>query len=167
MTSPLMDSQPLERALLVQEPWAGYLVDGLKEWELRGSACNIRGRIGIAVKGQIIGEVRVVQSMKIAERDSSGRLTKVPGNEGNFPLLAANLNRHRLEDFGRFPWKQWHAWVVTGAMRYSPPMSYQQKQGRVNWVRLSDDGNKSQRPQKRPAATDAASTPRRSRQIQE
>ena len=138
-----------ERALVVQEPWASYLVDGTKDWELRGSACHIRGRIGIAVAGLIIGEVVVLESMQVAERDAGGTLVAVEGNEANFPPLPRNFDRHRVDNFEAFRWKRWHALVVSSPVRYDKPVPYQRKTGQVNWIKLDDAAL---RPLKRPGA---------------
>ncbi|CAE7939660.1 PIF1 [Symbiodinium necroappetens] len=152
-----MESQRLQRALIVREPWAGYLVDGKKTWELRGTACHIRGRVGIAVAGQIIGEVRIVDCIKVAEQATDGSLVEVAGNEDCFPPLPANRPRHRVDDFQAFQWRCWHAWVVEDPVRYAEPVTYQHKRGVVNWVKLDNVVEPEKhcsepKPLKRPAA---------------
>ena len=98
--------------------------------------CNVRGRVGIAVGGKVIGEVTILRSMKIAERSSTGSLIPVPGNEENFPLLVQNHGRHRVDNFQGFLWKCWRAWEVGNPVRYEIPQAFTHKTGVVRWIKL-------------------------------
>ena len=48
--------------LVVRRPWVDLIVDGVKTWELRGSATRIRGAIALieAGTGTIVGTARLV-----------------------------------------------------------------------------------------------------------
>ncbi len=50
-----------ERSLVVREPWASYIVQGRKTWEIRRYPTRIRGRIGIVSPRGLIGAVRLVR----------------------------------------------------------------------------------------------------------
>ena len=39
------------RGLLIRQPFADWIVDGKKTWEIRGSATNVRGRVAILACG--------------------------------------------------------------------------------------------------------------------
>ena len=127
-----------ERALLVKEPWASLLVDGAKTWELRTENCTIRGRVGIAVRGKIIGEVNITDAMLVAQRDAGGTLLAIPGAEPYFPLLPANRPLHRVENFAGLRWKRFYAWIVSDAVRYSEAITYKHKQGCQKWMKLDN-----------------------------
>lgn len=49
------------KCLFVREPYAGWIVDGVKDIEYRTRATNIRGKIGIiqSKSGTVIGEVEI------------------------------------------------------------------------------------------------------------
>ncbi|MFN3337288.1 MAG: ASCH domain-containing protein [Thermomicrobium sp.] len=50
-----------ERSLIVREPWASYIVQGRKTWEVRRYPTRVRGRIGIVSPRGLIGAVRLVR----------------------------------------------------------------------------------------------------------
>ena len=104
---------------MVREPWASYLVDGKKVWELRGAACSLRG---LATAGTIIGEVKVVDCIKVALRSTTGRLVGCR-TARQCCRRCPKTARHRLDDFGSFPWKTWYVWVVANPLRYENPHS--------------------------------------------
>ena len=123
-----MKTLEITRALIVAEPYASMLVDGLKHWEMRTKPTNIRGRIGIISKGTgtIIGEVDLVHSIK-------SPLPKRVGMEG------INLNpffkEHKIKDPTLLvKWK--FPWTMENATRYKHPITYDHPQGAVIWVKV-------------------------------
>jgi hypothetical protein len=50
-----------ERSLVVREPWASYIVQGRKTWEIRRYPTRVRGRIGIVSQRGLIGAVRLTR----------------------------------------------------------------------------------------------------------
>jgi len=50
-----------ERSLVVREPWASYIVQGRKTWEIRRCPTRVRGRIGIVSQRGLIGAVRLTR----------------------------------------------------------------------------------------------------------
>ena len=54
---------------------------------------------------------------------NDGQAGGVPDGEAMLPPLPENTARHRLDDFGSFPWKTWYVWVVANPLRYENPHS--------------------------------------------
>lgn len=111
-----------KRGLIVREPYAGWIVDGVKTWEIRKHPTRVRGPIGIVSSGRLIGQVDVV------------------GVEGPFGAeeLSAYEDRHRAGAFlkayarGRPLW----AWVLENPRRYPEPLPVPPRRGRMLWVDL-------------------------------
>jgi len=51
------------RGFRVQEPYATYVVEGKKTWEVRRRPTKVRGRVGIVRGGEVIGTVEVLDSL--------------------------------------------------------------------------------------------------------
>lgn len=117
------------RALLVRDPWAGLIVDGLKVWELRGSRTSVRGRIAIARSGSgtLIGSATLV--------DVIGPIPEVE--------LPRDFARHwvKPDRAAQVGYERVFAWVMSDAVRYSEPIRYTHPPGAVIWVKL--DGRRS------------------------
>ncbi len=122
-----------ERGLIVRQPYAGWIVDGEKTWEIRKHPTRRRGPIGIVSNGRLIGQVDLVEVM------------------GPFTVeeLRAHEEMHRAGEFlqnyaqGKPLW----AWVLANPRRYPRPLPVPPRPGRVMWVDLADvtwseeDGN--------------------------
>ena len=52
----------ITKALIIADPWIGYLLDGTKTWEMRSSGAAHRGWLGLIRKGTgaIYGIARLV-----------------------------------------------------------------------------------------------------------
>ncbi len=113
-----------KRGLIVREPYAGWIVDGVKTWEIRKHPTRVRGPIGIVSGGRLIGQVDVA------------------GVEGPFSAeeLRAHEERHRagafLEAYARGA-PLW-AWVLENPRRYSEPLPVPPRRGRMLWVDLAE-----------------------------
>jgi len=113
-----------QRGLIVRQPYAGWIVDGEKVWEIRKHPTRRRGPIGIVSNGQLIGQVDLV------------------GVEGPFTVeeLRAHEEKHRAGKFladyaqGKPLW----AWVLANPRRYPRPLPVPPRQGRVMWVDLAE-----------------------------
>ena len=112
--------------LVVRRPWVDLIVDGVKTWELRGSATRIRGAIALieAGTGTIVGTARLV--------GVEGPLTPA-----EYRAAGALLGNVGVEE-GDLPYAQTYAWVLRGARRLPSPVPYDHPSGAVIWVRLSD-----------------------------
>ncbi len=112
------------RGLIVREPYASWIVDGKKTWEIRKHPTRVRGKIGIVTRGHLIGEAEIV------------------GVEGPFSAeaLKAHEDKHRAGAFleayaqGKPLW----AWVLKNPRRYGAPIPVPRRAGRMLWVDLSD-----------------------------
>lgn len=116
---------PLDRLLVVAEPWASLLVDGDKTWELRTTSTKVRGPAGIAAKGTgtIIGAVELVAV--------HGPFTRAG--------IAPYEHLHRVPASSTSTYsgpKGLYAWEMTGAVRFETPVPYRHPQGAVIWVLL-------------------------------
>lgn len=118
-----------ELGLIVQEPYATYIVSGEKTWEIRRYLTHIRGRIGIVSSRGWIGTVV---------------LTEV---QGPVPMeaLRHHLARHRadpefLEAYARG--RPLYIWVFTDPQRFPEPIPIHRPRGPVVWIRLKQASEK-------------------------
>ncbi len=114
-----------ELGLIVQEPYATYIVSGEKTWEIRRYPTHIRGRIGIVSSRGWIGTVV---------------LTEV---RGPVPVeaLRRQFARHRadpefLEAYARG--RPLYIWVFTDPQRFPEPIPIHRPRGPVVWIRLEE-----------------------------
>lgn len=118
------DEVKATRALLVRDPWAGLIVDGLKIWELRSSRTSVRGRIAIARSGTgtLIGSATLI--------DVIGPIPKVD--------LPQDFARHLVEpdQAAQVNYSRIFAWVMSEPVRFPDPIQYTHPQGAVIWVKL-------------------------------
>ena len=114
------------RGLVVRDPWAGLILDGLKSWEIRGQSTRVRGRIAIIRSGtkRIWGYCNLV------------------GVEGPLTLrdLMDSCHRHRvpIEEIKTEgpPYPRTFAWVLESPQRLEHPIPYEHPKGAIIWVRL-------------------------------
>jgi len=113
----------ISKILLVRAPYARLIVQGLKTWEMRSTATNIRERIGIAEVGSglIIGEVDLVDCL---------------GSDTN-SILYSNLAKHRVFPLSLL-WKWNVPWVLKNAVEYKEPKPYDHPRGAVIWVKVGE-----------------------------
>lgn len=117
----------IQRALIIDEPWIGLILNGQKDWEMRSTACRIRGPIGLIRKGSglIVGIANLV------------------GCSG--PYSNAELERHishhhvssELTERPGYGWR--HAWELEDVVPLTTPVAYRHKSGAVKWVTLDDE----------------------------
>ena len=113
------------RALIVREPYASLIVEGVKTWELRKSACHRRGRVGIIAQGTgtIIGSVCITDSrvVPVDELKTAVARARHHATDHFVDAYYANL------DTG-------HAWSLSEATKFEDPLPYVHKPGQVIWV---------------------------------
>jgi hypothetical protein len=119
-------SKQAARGLLVRQPLAGWIVDGRKTWEIRGSATKIRGRIAIiaAGTGTVVGTCELCDvkgPLRLSDLRSSARKLNKRPSQITGPLY-----------YGR----KTHAWVLRSARRLKQPVPYRHRDGAVIWVAL-------------------------------
>ena len=110
------------KGLVIKPNWADLILDGVKTWEIRGSATKHRGPVYIikSGSGEIFGAARLVECRPFTIDDYH--------ECGYFHQL------NNISLFTRYnqPW----AWVFEDAVRFKEPLSYQHPQGAVIWVNL-------------------------------
>ncbi|MEZ0321801.1 MULTISPECIES: ASCH domain-containing protein [unclassified Thermus] len=111
--------------LIVREPYASFIVDGRKTWEIRKRQTRHRGPLGIITGGYLIGQADLL--------DVQGPFT--------VEELLAHPEKHLAEEAflrayaGEQPL---YAWVLHNAFRYEKPLLIPKKPGRVMFVDLSE-----------------------------
>jgi hypothetical protein len=117
------------KALIIDEPWMSEVLAGRKTWEMRKTACRLRGRIALIRKGsgQVVGTAEVIDTLPpLDTRDA----------------YAASEDRHRIPPARQATafadgWR--HPWVLRNAQKLSTPIPYQHPRGAVIWVTLAPD----------------------------
>lgn len=117
----------ITKALIVADPWIGYLLDGSKNWEMRSSKSSHRGWFGLIRKGTgaVYGVARLV--------DVGDPLT--PSE------MIANFHHHRIPDrmIHSGEVAKWNVpWKLADVQLLKRPVPYQHKSGAVTWVELDD-----------------------------
>jgi len=115
------------RGLLVRQPFADWIVDGRKTWEIRGSATKVRGRVAIiaAGTGTILGTCElcdVAGPLRLKDLRANARKLNVRASALSGPLYYGDHT---------------YAWVLRDARRLEKPVRYDHPQGAVIWVSLA------------------------------
>lgn len=114
------------KGLIVREPWIHWLLDGSKDWEIRGRNTTIRGRIAVILAGSglVLGTIELVDCLALTPEayyggESHHRIPQSPSQS--------------------LPYVQPYAWVMSRPHRWATPQPYQHPRGAVIWVKLPDD----------------------------
>lgn len=114
------------RALVIREPWINLILEGRKTWEIRGSNCNIRERIGLVRSGSrlVVGTVEIV--------NARGPLT--------FDEFSANVAKHCMPPsaFYSLPYRDKYAWILADPKALAEPFPYEHPRGARIWVEIPD-----------------------------
>lgn len=111
------------QAFRVREPYASYIVEGKKTWELRTYPTAVRGRVGVVSGRKLLGTVDIV------------------GSRG--PLTDEELERHQdrhladpafLQQYRRG--RPLYAWELAGARKFEQPVEVAARPGQRTWVRM-------------------------------
>lgn len=136
----------LKAALVLDHRWCLEVLSGRKTWEIRSQDCRKRERIAIATsaatsptgKAQILGEVDIIGSFKVADR--AGDFFVPPPGAVKYIFLRRNFRYHKvgmrtfLKKFRGY--KHVWAWQLANASLYSEPKLLKRPKGCINWVRL-------------------------------
>ena len=124
-----------ERGFRVKEPYASYIVEGKKRWEVRRYPTSVRGRVGVVSGDKVIGTVEIL------------------GTKGPFTLeeLQAHPDRHLADE--RFlreyaKGEKLYVWELGEARKFPEPVEFEAQRGQRTWVRLR---RKKKRPEERDA----------------
>lgn len=114
----------IDRALRVMADPLNELLWGRKTWEMRGTRCNIRERVGLIR----IGANEVVGAMDII--DSTNRLSDEELE------LQVNRDKHQAdpEVLKKKNWR--YGWVVKDARKFVDPVPFKHM-GAWSWVKLT------------------------------
>ena len=115
----------ITKALIIADPWIGYLLDGSKTWEMRSSGASHRGWFGLIRKGTgaIYGIARLV--------DVGAALSpeQMVATHGYHRIPEAMIRSGEVAKWN-VPWK------LAEIRRLARPVPYTHKSGAVTWVEL-------------------------------
>ncbi|WP_420722795.1 hypothetical protein [Hwanghaeella sp. LZ110] len=120
------------KALIIADPWIGYILDGSKTWEMRSTSASHRGWFGLIRKGSgaIFGVARLV--------DTGAPLSQEE--------MIATFEQHRIPKDKILSGEvaMWNTpWKLADIHRLSSPVPYRHRNGAVTWVELDEDVSKS------------------------
>jgi hypothetical protein len=118
----------IAKALIVADPWIGYILDGSKIWEMRSTAASHRGWFGLIRKGT--GAVHGV-----------ARLVGV-GAPLSPDEMIATFEHHRIPEamIRSGEVAKWNTpWKLADVRRLDRPVPYRHRSGAVTWVDLDDE----------------------------
>ncbi|CAB50603.1 ASCH domain-containing protein [Pyrococcus abyssi] len=111
------------KGLIIRQPYANWVVEGKKIWEIRKTPTKIRGRIVIISEKKAIGSVELV--------DVLGPFT---------PEELANYEDKHLASYDflkRYSnGKKLYAWVFKNPEKFEPPIKVDIPNGAQIWVNL-------------------------------
>jgi len=116
------------RGLIIRQPYAGWIVEGKKIWEIRKSQTRIRGEVLIISNGKAIGKAELVDVLgpftpeELAEHGDKHLV--------DYPFLRDYSNGKPL-----------YAWVFKNARKFERPVRVRLKKGVQVWanVELGED----------------------------
>ena len=117
----------ISKALIVADPWIGFLLDGSKTWEMRSTATAHRGWFGLIRKGS--GAIQAV-----------ARLVEV-GEPLSPAGMIETFERHRIPTgmIHSGEVAKWNTpWKLADIHVLKVPVPYRHKSGAVTWVSLED-----------------------------
>ncbi|GGE33722.1 hypothetical protein GCM10007276_08830 [Agaricicola taiwanensis] len=116
------------KALIIADPWIGYILDGSKTWEMRSTGASHRGWFGLIRKGS--GAVY-----------AAARLADVGAPLSSAEMIAS-FDKHRIpeEMIRSGAVEKWNTpWKLADIRRFRKPVPYRHKSGAVTWVHLDED----------------------------
>lgn len=116
-----------ERGFRVKEPYASYIVQGKKRWELRKHPTRVRGRVAVIHKDQVLGTVEI--------RNVHGPFTVDELLNEHYEKHLAHPEFLRAYAQGR----PLYAWELEEPVEYPQPRGFQAKQGQQLWIRLDKE----------------------------
>lgn len=111
------------KGLIIKSPWIDYILDKQKDYEIRGVATSIRGKIFLIKSGtdKVLGECDLVDCIKL-----------------DYETYKNSVSRHHIKQLteGFLPYKNTYAWVLDNIKRYNTPKRYIKKPGAIVWVNV-------------------------------
>lgn len=113
------------RGLLIGQPFADWVVDGKKTWEIRGRATKVRGRVAIIASGT----GTVIGTCEFCDVEGPLTLKDLRSNPRKRNLRTSRVAELPYSDHT-------YAWVLRSAMRLRKAVPYDHPQGTIIWVKL-------------------------------
>jgi hypothetical protein len=115
------------KALIIDDPWIDYILDGSKTWEMRSTGASHRGWFGLIRKrtGAVWGVARLVAS----------------GSPLSPEEMIATFDKHRIPAELILSGKvaKWNTpWELADVRNLASPVPYRHKPGAVTWVELDE-----------------------------
>jgi hypothetical protein len=112
------------RALVIPEPWVSMILNGDKQWEMRGSPTNIRETIALVPSRSrtVVGVCDLI--------DCIG-----PLSENQYRRNARKAGKRPAEATLGY-YKNTYAWVMSNPRYLKRPVSYRHPNGAIIWVKL-------------------------------
>ncbi len=114
--------EEIDKVLIVRKPYAHYIIDGIKTWEMRGKKTKIRGRIGIAEQGA--GKIICLTTI-------SDCLEPIPDSE-----IDQHFSKHRVDYKNNPDLLKWNTPWVLSDTKPIKPVDYVHKRGAVIFVNV-------------------------------
>ena len=111
-----------KHALVVKKKWLDKILNGTKDWEIRGCSTQKRGWTHFAESqagGKLVGRARLVNCKEVPTKD-----------------FMKHKKHHCVTDMKDVPYKRIFAWVVERAERFKKPFVYKHRTGAVIWVKV-------------------------------
>ena len=118
----------ITKGLIIADPWMEYILDGIKDWEMRASNASHRGWFCLIRRGT--GAVYGVANLTDVGKPLSPR------------EMVATFEHHRIPErmISSGEVAKWNTpWKLTNVRRLKHPVPYRHKNGAVTWVDLEDE----------------------------
>lgn len=118
----------ITKALIIADPWIGYILDGSKTWEMRSSGVSHRGWFGLIRKGTgaVYGAARLVDvgaPLSPAEMIETFDRHSIPADTIRSGAVA-----------------KWNTpWKLADVRRFTQAVPYRHRSGAVTWIELDPD----------------------------
>lgn len=111
------------RGLIIKKKWLDLIFSGEKNWEIRGSNTNIRGKILLIESGSknIVGEC-ILESSIILDKE----------------MINRSYKNHRIKNTVNIEYLKPHAWILRDSKKYNNPIPYTHPRGAVIWVKIGE-----------------------------
>ncbi|USS39948.1 ASCH domain-containing protein [Thermococcus aggregans] len=111
------------KGLIVKEPFASWIVEGKKEWEIRKSSTKIRGEVYIINRGFAIGKAELVDVLG--------------------PFTPEELKDYKEKHMAEYDFlkeysngKKLYAWVFKNPVKFEKPLEVIMPKGAQIWVNI-------------------------------
>lgn len=110
--------------LIVKRTWGQMILNGQKEWEIRGKNTTHRGRYYLMYSGMVYGEFDLIDSQPFTEQEFYNNTEK-----HRLPIECLSYSDLIMR------YKRPYKWIIRNAKLYDVPIPYTHPQGAVIWVK--------------------------------